>query len=121
MNLPSRWTLRETLAAMPVIGPAARKLRRVFVPRRPELRFGSSRQYWNVRYVLGGTSGAGSYGRLAKFKAEVINRFVAENGVRSLVEFGSGDGAQLELARYPSYTGIDVSSRAVEMCRVKFG
>jgi hypothetical protein len=28
--------------------------------------------YWQERYAEGGTSGAGSYGRLALFKAEVI-------------------------------------------------
>jgi hypothetical protein len=54
------------------------------------------------------------------FKAETINRFVAERAIQSVVEFGSGDGAQLALAKYPSYTGIDVSARAIEMCRAKF-
>jgi hypothetical protein len=115
-------TLRRTIAALPIIGPAAKRLYRAIRPvrREPALVFGSSRQYWDARYRLGGNSGAGSYGRLARFKAETINRFVAEHDVRTVVELGSGDGAQLQLANYPSYIGIDVSSRAIEACRKNF-
>lgn len=35
--------------------------------------FPSSKEYWEQRYAGGGTSGAGSYGKLAEFKAEIIN------------------------------------------------
>src|SRR5262249_56626361 len=38
----------------------------------------------------------------------------------SVIEFGSGDGNQLALARYPQYLGFDVSERAVETCRERF-
>lgn len=79
-----------------------------------------SADYWSRRYVEGGNSGAGSYGRLAQFKAAVINDFVAEHRVRSVIEFGSGDGAQLALATYPSYLGFDVAERSLEMCRERF-
>lgn len=79
-----------------------------------------SGDYWDRRYQGGGNSGAGSYGRLAEFKAEVLNRFVAEHDIQTVVEHGCGDGAQLELAFYPSYLGLDVSPKAVEMCRERF-
>jgi hypothetical protein len=115
-----RRPLRQVLGALPLVGPFARRLYRIFVPRRPELAFAISAQYWNDRYAFGGNSGAGSYGRLARFKAEVINNFVAQHGVRSVIEFGSGDGAQLELAQYPHYTGVDVSAHVVALCREKF-
>ena len=82
--------------------------------------FVSSSQYWERRYGKGGTSGSGSYGRLARFKAEVLNDFVAENGIKLVVEFGCGDGAQLSLANYPTYLGIDVSPSAIEICRRRF-
>jgi hypothetical protein len=36
----------------------------------------SSGTYWESRYRSGGASGAGSLGRLARFKAGVINRFI---------------------------------------------
>lgn len=79
--------------------------------------FPGSKQYWIERYEAGRTSGAGSYNELAEFKAEIINAFVVEHGIDSVMEFGCGDGNQLRLASYPSYTGFDVSPRAVELCR----
>lgn len=81
----------------------------------------SSRDYWERRYGLGMTSGSGSSGRLARFKAQVINNFVRQHGIRTVIEFGCGDGSQLELAEYPQYLGLDVSRTAVEACRRRFG
>ncbi|GLR91045.1 hypothetical protein [Bradyrhizobium iriomotense] len=108
-------TLRKRIGRLPVLGPMAKQLYRAIVPNR----FSSS-EYWEQRYARGGNSGAGSYGRLAQFKAETINKFVEGRGVRTIIEFGSGDGAQLELARYPTYTGVDVSASAIELCKTKF-
>ena len=82
--------------------------------------FPGSEQYWIERYESGRTSGAGSYNELATFKAEVLNDFVAEHAVASVIEFGCGDGHQLALADYPAYTGFDVSARAVQLCEERF-
>lgn len=82
--------------------------------------FSNSGDYWERRYQAGGNSGFGSYGRLAEFKANFLNQFVEKHQVSSVIEYGSGDGAQLTLARYPRYTGIDISLKAVEMCRTLF-
>src|SRR5438874_1182973 len=82
--------------------------------------FPGSASYWEQRYRSGGDSGAGSYGRLADFKAEILNRFVASHGVESVIEFGCGDGNQLSLARYPNYIGLDVSASAIQMCKKRF-
>src|SRR5688500_12615718 len=79
-----------------------------------------SPEYWDRRYQSGGTSGAGSYGRLADFKAEVLNSFVARRGVDGVLEFGCGDGNQLSLARYPQYVGFDVSTKAIQICKDRF-
>jgi SAM-dependent methyltransferase len=79
--------------------------------------FRNSGDYWEKRYRAGGNSGSGSYGSFAQFKAETLNTFVAENVVRSVIEFGCGDGNQLALARYPRYHGVDVSPAAVSLCR----
>ena len=76
--------------------------------------------YWERRYERGGNSGAGSYNRLAEFKAEIINKFVKENEIDSVVEWGCGDGNQLSLAEYPHYVGIDVAQQAVNLCQDKF-
>ncbi|MHC4915269.1 MAG: class I SAM-dependent methyltransferase [Planctomycetota bacterium] len=76
--------------------------------------------YWERRYASGGNSGAGSYGVLAQYKAEVINGFIRENRVASAIEFGCGDGNQLQLIEYPTYLGLDVSAAAIDACRTKF-
>jgi len=62
----------------------------------------------------------GSYNRLAHFKAGFLNEFVARHDVQSVIEFGSGDGAQLELADYPNYVGVDVSQTAINVTRARF-
>lgn len=80
----------------------------------------SSRSYWAHRYESGGNSGPGSYGRLAEFKASVLNDFIRSNRISSVIEFGSGDGNQLTLAKYPRYVGYDVSPLAVQTCREMF-
>lgn len=84
------------------------------------LAFQHSAQYWDDRYRLEGNSGAGSYGCLADFKAGVLNQFVEKESITSVMEFGCGDGNQLSLARYPRYTGFDVSAHALERCQSRF-
>ncbi len=76
----------------------------------------STEAYWEGRYQGGRSSGAGSYGRLAEFKAEVLNDFVQAHDVQSVIEFGCGDGNQLSLATYPRYIGLDIAKAAVEGC-----
>lgn len=82
--------------------------------------FPGSTSYWETRYRLKGSSGKGSYGRSARFKAEYINAFVTTNGITTAVEYGCGDGAQLALLSIPTYIGVDVSSSAVARCRQKY-
>lgn len=83
--------------------------------------FPGSVQYWEERYKKGGTSGSGSYNRLAEFKAGVLNKFVEDQNISSVIEFGCGDGNQLSLAKYPSYIGLDVAPSAISICTEKFG
>jgi len=73
-----------------------------------------------MRYRAGGKSGTGSLGKLARFKAELVNSFVAERGITSVIEFGCGDGHQLGMMRLPRYVGFDVSPSAIEGCRELF-
>lgn len=82
--------------------------------------FPGSLAYWEDRYRAGGTSGAGSYGQLAHFKAEFLNTFVRDNALSSVIEFGCGDGAQLELAAYEKYIGLDISKKAIQLCVTRF-
>lgn len=111
--------MRKTLKRL-IVGTPLEPVVRAMLGRKAGLGFTSSDKYWDERYRRGGNSGAGSYGRLAAFKAEVLNDFVARHGISSVVEFGSGDGNQLTLACYPSYTGVDVSETAVRACIKRF-
>jgi SAM-dependent methyltransferase len=86
----------------------------------PLASFGGSANYWRKRYQLGGDSGVGSAGAAATYKAAVLNDFVVQEDVTSVIEFGCGDGRQLALAKYPSYLGLDISPDAIERCRKQF-
>jgi trans-aconitate methyltransferase len=78
--------------------------------------FRGSEDYWKQRYKSGRNSGAGSYNKLAEFKAQVLNSFIMEKQIRTIIEFGCGDGNQLSLSEYPSYIGFDVSPEAISHC-----
>lgn len=117
-ELPQRMEMENTihsfkkiLKGVPGVGPLLVRLHG---------RGWSSSDYWDRRYRSGGNSGAGSYNRLAAFKAAYLNDFVAMHQIESVIEFGSGDGSQLKLARYPIYTGVDISATAVDICRSAF-
>ena len=105
--------MRRFIKSLPVIGPLAAKLK-------SRLSSKETVAYWETRYANGGNSGSGSYGRLAAFKAAVINGFVEEYQVASVIEFGCGDGHQLSLAQYGRYIGLDVSASAVAQCSERF-
>lgn len=78
-------------------------------------------QYWRERYNSGGNSGLGSYGGLAEFKAGVLNKFIIEHGIKSILDLGCGDGNQASLLKgFESYLGVDVSKAALKLCRAKF-
>ena len=87
---------------------------------RQQLSFRGSADFWERNYAHGETSGGGSYGAAAQAKADFLNAFVRRNEVRSVVEFGCGDGNQLSLAEYPRYVGLDVSRSAIGLCRRRF-
>ncbi len=91
-----------------------------YLKKRIKKYFFRSSVYWEQRYLNKGSSGVGSYGKFAEFKAEIINNFLSTKEIHSAVEFGCGDGNQLSLLNYPNYIGIDVSKKAVEICRERF-
>lgn len=80
----------------------------------------SSQLYWEKRYINGRNSGAGSYGRLAEYKSRYINDLVSARKIKSVIEFGSGDGNQASLFNFSNYTGVDVSALMVEKCSERF-
>lgn len=46
----------------------------------------------------------------------MINAFVADNGVASVLDLGCGDGNLLSMLDVPDYVGVDVSSTALACC-----
>ena len=80
-----------------------------------------SATYWEQRYLQGGNSGAGSYGRLADFKAMVINQIIEKYSIRNVLDLGCGDGAQASAFEIDAYVGVDVSSNAVQRCKERLG
>lgn len=82
--------------------------------------FSGSSAYWEQRYAAGGNSGEGSYGDLAKFKAQVINEFVLEYNIQSVIEFGSGDGNQLSMFNVKRYIGLDVSKTVTDGLKQRY-
>jgi len=107
--------IKKSVRGIPIIGNMA-----AYLYSRLPRRYPGSQLYWEQRYMSGGDSGAGSKGRLARFKADVVNTFVRENSVESIIEFGCGDGSQLNLSAYPKYIGLDVSITAIKLSKAKF-
>jgi hypothetical protein len=111
----------DAIKKVPILGNRARRIYRwaktgVTGP----ATFAGSMAYWQERYAQGGNSGVGSHGKFAEFKAEVLNQFVAGRDLRTVIEFGCGDGSQLALAKYPAFTGFDVSETAIDLCKRRF-
>jgi hypothetical protein len=105
------------VSSIPVLGPAAVKLKKAIFGKK---KFPGSAEYWEERYAQGGNSGSGSYSNLAEHKADVINAFVADHAIQSVIEFGCGDGNQLKLGKYPNYIGLDVSPTIIRHCMALF-
>lgn len=76
--------------------------------------FESTGSYWEQRYKSGRNSGPGSYGDVAKFKADALNELIAREGVHRVIELGCGDGHQLGMLKAPEYVGLDISATVVQ-------
>jgi cyclopropane fatty-acyl-phospholipid synthase-like methyltransferase len=79
-------------------------------------------EYWEDRYKNGGNSGLGSHDLEAiNFKANYINNLIIENDIKTLIEFGCGDGNQLKLLKgYVKYFGTDISKTIINKCSEMF-
>ena len=111
--------MKQLLEEVPLLGGIVRLLHSA-LRRAAGHKFPGTHSYWEERYSAGGSSGPGSFGRSALLKAKVLNSFVASRKVASVIEFGCGDGRQLQLAEYPEYLGFDISPTAVTRCREVF-
>lgn len=57
---------------------------------------------------------------MANFKAYEINKLIKEHDLSTCIEFGCGDGNQLQYFQVEDYLGLDVSKTAVNMCKKKY-
>lgn len=105
--------MKRLIKKIPLIGNLVVK---IYWKIRKVPEFTTSGEYWENRYKLGGNSGAGSYNNLAEFKAEIINRFIENEKIDSVIEFGCGDGNQLRYLKPKKYLGYDVSETALQLC-----
>ena len=113
--------IRQIIKRTPIVGPVLRRSKAYLFNLHQFQKLGfRSAGYWESRYAHGGTSGAGSYGLLAEFKASVLNAFIQRHHVQSVVELGCGDGNQLSLLNCSQYTGLDISSKAIRICESRF-
>jgi hypothetical protein len=110
--------MKELIKKTPIIRSLAKFFYFTFIVKFKK--FPGSNDYWKQRYQAGGTSGAGSYGRLARFKADIVNGLVRDEQISTIIEYGCGDGNQLSLSSYPSYIGFDISQEAISQCMIRF-
>lgn len=106
------WLVIRSLAKVPVIDGVMKGVKM--------WRFQGSSKYWERRYRKGETSGVGSYGKFADYKATVLNDFITAKGIVKVAEFGCGDGNQLKTLGFSQYLGVDISPTAVQMCKEVF-
>lgn len=76
----------------------------------------ATREWWQDYYEAGNISGRDSRGDQAVAKAAYVNDVIAKHKVRSVVDWGCGDGVQQSLIEVEHYLGVDVSSAAVAQC-----
>ncbi len=108
--------IKRHLNKLPFLNSIIKKIHFVLFYKR---NFQSS-QYWKLRYQKWWNSGFWSYGQLAQFKAKIINGFIINNNIRSVIEFGCGDGNNLKYFQIPKYIGLDISENAISLCRNLF-
>ncbi|MDD3976370.1 MAG: hypothetical protein PHN22_04375 [Candidatus ainarchaeum sp.] len=85
-----------------------------------KLKIKNSKTYWENLYLNNGNSGSGSYGKLAQFKADIINDFIKNEKITEMLEFGCGDGNQLKMFKIKKYIGLDVSETIIKKCIDKY-
>lgn len=75
--------------------------------------------YWERRYRDGRTSGAGSEGDEGAYKAAYLSKFIANHDVKTVVDWGCGDGQVLELVDLhdAQYIGVDISPLMIARLR----
>lgn len=73
--------------------------------------------YWENRYSQRWNSGAGSYGEDAHSKSNYINDVIKKYNLKTINDYGHGDGNQLTYIKgFDKYYGYDVSKTIRDIC-----
>lgn len=78
------------------------------------------KEYWDDRYRNGGNSGRGSYNEHYEFKTNIINNIIDKYNIKSITDFGCGDGNQIDGLKINKYFGLDISEESIKLCQNKF-
>jgi len=76
--------------------------------------------YWEKRYATGGNSGLGTYGAWGKMKADLVNKFITKYSLKTVKDFGCGDGNQAASLGFEMYHGFDWAPSAISLCLKKY-
>ena len=76
--------------------------------------------YWTNRYKTGGNSGAGSYNDLYILKRDIINDIISKKDIKSIIDFGCGDGNQIKEINIKKYIGFDIADSSINICKKKY-
>jgi 2-polyprenyl-3-methyl-5-hydroxy-6-metoxy-1,4-benzoquinol methylase len=79
--------------------------------------------FWNKRYSSGRGSGKGSRNGELAFKVRTISDLISENGIKSIIDVGCGDGILADkIIRKTNipYHGLDISDEAIRINSTKY-
>ncbi len=79
-----------------------------------------NKDHWDNHYKNNGNSGIGSYGELCEYKINIINDYIEKYNIKSIIDFGCGDGNQIKSINIKNYIGLDVSKESVHICTQKY-
>ena len=85
-----------------------------------------SNSYWTKRYghfekkKFKGASGNGRMNFRLKYKANVINTIIRKCEVKSVIDYGCGDGLLINLLTVDRYHGIEISQPLVDELLIRF-
>ncbi|GAH64399.1 unnamed protein product, partial [marine sediment metagenome] len=76
-------------------------------------------KWWDSWYGRGGSSGSGSEGELLEYKVNYLNELFKKYCLKTVLDFGCGDGVVASRLNCQIYLGIDISSKVIEFCKAR--
>lgn len=80
---------------------------------------GPEEKWWNSWYGSGHSSGPGSEGKLLEYKVNYLNKLFKEHNIKTVLDFGCGDGVVASKLNCQFYLGVDISDQAIKLCKAR--